>query len=53
MPWMNKVSADRIKQEFKDVEVEHTEHTTNLHVKNEKLLDFLAFSKTKRVTDTL
>jgi NADH-quinone oxidoreductase subunit C/D len=47
MPWMNKVSADRVKQEFKEVEVEHTEHTTNLHVKKEKLLELLSFLKNK------
>jgi NADH-quinone oxidoreductase subunit C/D len=47
MPWMNKVSADRVKQEFKDIEVEHTEHTTNLHVKKEKLLELLSFLKNK------
>jgi NADH dehydrogenase subunit C (EC 1.6.5.3)/NADH dehydrogenase subunit D (EC 1.6.5.3) len=44
---MNKVSADRVKQEFKDVKVEHTEHTTNLHVKKEKLLELLSFLKNK------
>jgi hypothetical protein len=53
MPWMNKVAADRIKQEFKDVEVEYTEHTTNLHVKKEKLLDFLSFLKNKEGYGTL
>jgi NADH-quinone oxidoreductase subunit C/D len=47
MSWMNKVSADRVKQEFKEVEVEHTEHTTNLHVKKEKLLELLSFLKNR------
>jgi NADH-quinone oxidoreductase subunit C/D len=50
---MNKVSADRVKQEFKEVEVEHTEHTTNLHVKKEKLLELLSFLKNREATGTL
>ncbi len=47
MPWMNRATADRVKFEFKDVDVEFTKHTTNLHVKQEKLIDLLTHLKEK------
>ncbi|MCX7990021.1 MAG: NADH-quinone oxidoreductase subunit C, partial [Aquificaceae bacterium] len=44
---MNQVTADRVKREFKEVEVERTKHTTNLHVRQEKLVDLMLHLKEK------
>ncbi|WP_461828563.1 NADH-quinone oxidoreductase subunit C, partial [Aquifex sp.] len=48
MNWINKASAEKVKQEFKqDVNYYETEHTRGFEVRTERLKDLLKFLKEK------